>query len=268
MVAAGAVEQPLIFRNDLVGVMLPEAVRRLMGRWSLMPGSRAVVIAATRPPRQFRRSPGAGRDAGVRGQRVDLREQRIRQIAGKGRAGRLEAVELDGRKVGRDSSCPAAGPRTRSSRTQAERWSTPTAGSSCRRTSPTGSRSVGAAAGEVGDATVPPATFNGAAKKECFVCICEDVTDKDVKRYIAEGFDSIELAKRYTTVTMGPCQGKLCHVLHPALRARERDRRGDYRHDHRAPTWQPVELGLLAGRPHELAQRPRSTTATRSSARR
>ena len=30
-----------------------------------------------------------------------------------------------------------------------------------------------------------------------------------MKRAIAEGFDSIELAKRYTTVTMGPCQGRL-----------------------------------------------------------
>ncbi len=49
------------------------------------------------------------------------------------------------------------------------------------------------------------------------------MTEKDVKRAVGEGFDSIELAKRYTTVTMGPCQGKLCHlVVDPAARARDR----------------------------------------------
>ena len=60
------------------------------------------------------------------------------------------------------------------------------------------------------------ASFGGGGGDKCFVCVCEDVTAKDVKRAVAEGFDSIELAKRYTTVTMGPCQGKLCHL--PSIR--------------------------------------------------
>ena len=122
---------------------------------------------------------------------------------------------------------------------------------------PDGVEAVGAAAGEVGDAAVPAATFNGAAKKgKCFVCICEDVTDKDVKRAIAEGFDSIELAKRYTTVTMGPCQGKLCHVPSIRLYARENETdEATIGTTTARPPWQPVELGLLAGRPHEPAQR-------------
>ena len=33
---------------------------------------------------------------------------------------------------------------------------------------------------------------------------------------IEEGYDSIELSKRYTTVTMGPCQGRMCQL--PAVR--------------------------------------------------
>ncbi|MCS5672838.1 MAG: 2Fe-2S iron-sulfur cluster-binding protein, partial [Acidimicrobiales bacterium] len=37
----------------------------------------------------------------------------------------------------------------------------------------------------------------------------EDVSSKDLVQASKEGFDSIELMKRYTTVTMGPSQGKL-----------------------------------------------------------
>ena len=47
VVAAGAVEQPLVFPgNDLVGVMLPEAVRRLVNLWSIRPAERAYVVTA------------------------------------------------------------------------------------------------------------------------------------------------------------------------------------------------------------------------------
>src|SRR5262249_21390983 len=45
---------------------------------------------------------------------------------------------------------------------------------------------------------------------KCFVCMCEDVTVKDIGMAVAEGFDGIETLKRYATVNMGPCQGKMC----------------------------------------------------------
>ena len=41
------------------------------------------------------------------------------------------------------------------------------------------------------------------------VDFCEDVSSKDLVTAVREGYDSIELAKRYTTATMGPTQGKL-----------------------------------------------------------
>ena len=53
----------------------------------------------------------------------------------------------------------------------------------------------------------PPAPSPG---KKSFVCICEDVTAKDVSQAIEEGFDDIQLLKRYSTASMGPCQGKMC----------------------------------------------------------
>ncbi|PPR42575.1 MAG: hypothetical protein CFH24_00434, partial [Alphaproteobacteria bacterium MarineAlpha6_Bin2] len=43
-----------------------------------------------------------------------------------------------------------------------------------------------------------------------FVCYCEDVLVKDVQTAIHEGYSDIETLKRYTTVTMGPCQGEMC----------------------------------------------------------
>ena len=259
VVAAGAVEQPLIFPgNDLVGVVLPEAVRRLVGRWSLKPGERAVVVTADDGALDtIALLEQAGTEVA---EIVDLRETRVRQIAAKGQAGRLATVELDARKVACDLLVMSGGRQpayallahagARVEYDHGRGIFVPT-------DLPAGIDVVGAAAGEIGEVAVPAATFNGAAKKDkCFVCICEDVTDKDMKRAIAEGFDSIELAKRYTTVTMGPCQGKLCHVPSIRLYARENETdEATIGTTTARPPWQPVELGLLAGRPHEPAQR-------------
>ena len=46
-----------------------------------------------------------------------------------------------------------------------------------------------------------------------FVCYCEDVLVKDVQTAIHEGYSDIETLKRYTTVTMGPCQGEMCQNI-------------------------------------------------------
>ena len=174
--------------NDLVGVMPPEAVRRPAGRWSLMPGSCAVVIAVDEAALD---TAGLLEQAGTQvSEVVDLREQRIRQIAGKWQAGRLEAVELDGCKVGCDLLAASGGrqPCMRSSRTQAERWSTTTtAGSSCQ-DFPTGSRSSARGAGRRRHGS-PCDVQRRREEGKCFVCICEGRIDKDVKRAIAEGFD-------------------------------------------------------------------------------
>jgi sarcosine oxidase subunit alpha len=86
--------------------------------------------------------------------------------------------------------------------------------------------------------------------------MCEDVTTADLKRAVAEGFDLIELAKRYTTVTMGPCQGKLCHLPSIRLLARETELHPAAIGTTTArPPWAPVELGLLAGRQYEPVKR-------------
>jgi bacterioferritin-associated ferredoxin len=42
------------------------------------------------------------------------------------------------------------------------------------------------------------------------VCLCHDVTEDDVRRAVAQGYDDIETVKRFTGAMMGPCQGKTC----------------------------------------------------------
>ena len=90
-----------------------------------------------------------------------------------------------------------------------------------------------------------PEVPNSAAK--IFTCLCMDVTTKEMATSVQEGFDGIELLKRYTTLGMGPCQGKSCLagcVRYAAeLTGRSIPETGVP--TARAP-WRPVELGLLA----------------------
>lgn len=55
-----------------------------------------------------------------------------------------------------------------------------------------------------------PSVALAHTSRKCFICLCEDVTPKDLNQAVAEGFSHIETLKRYATVGMGPCQGKMC----------------------------------------------------------
>jgi len=80
----------------------------------------------------------------------------------------------------------------------------------------------------------------------------EDVGSKDLVAAVKEGYDSIELAKRYTTATMGPAQGKLETVNAVAVVAAatgstiEATGTTVWR-----PPFNPISLGALAGRMFE-----------------
>ncbi|HEV8717136.1 MAG TPA: glycine cleavage T C-terminal barrel domain-containing protein, partial [Candidatus Binatia bacterium] len=85
--------------------------------------------------------------------------------------------------------------------------------------------------------------------KKQFVCLCEDVTETDLCDGVAEGFDEIELLKRYSTVSMGPCQGKMCAMASIGVCARETGRSiAETGTTTARPPLQPVSLGVLAGR--------------------
>jgi sarcosine oxidase, subunit alpha len=99
-----------------------------------------------------------------------------------------------------------------------------------------------------------PVEANGTGK--CFACLCEDVTVKDIHLSVAEGYDSIELSKRYTTTTMGPCQGRMCQL--PAIRQMAEETGQTLAQvgtTTSRPPWHSVPMGALAGRPFEPAKR-------------
>ena len=258
VVATGTIEQPLLFPgNDLVGVMLPDAVRRLVRDWSLRPGRRAVVVTADDSgPRAVEDLRESGVDVRAF---VDLRERSLRRLAAAGRRGRLRTVSLDGVEYESDLLVMSAGRQPAYSllaQAGAKVEYDARRGIFVPAELPPGIEAVGGVTGDLPAATVPPASFRGEAREKCFVCICEDVTEKDVKRALAEGFDSLELAKRYTSLTMGPCQGRLCHL--PGIRVHARETglgEAEIGTTTARPPWTPVSLGLLAGRGHEPAKR-------------
>lgn len=92
------------------------------------------------------------------------------------------------------------------------------------------------------------------AKKD-FVCFCEDVTRKEIKQSIEEGFDSVELLKRYSTVSMGPCQGKMCNInaIHVCAHYNQKTVAETGITTSRPPVT-PVTMGALGGRLMEPAR--------------
>ena len=88
-----------------------------------------------------------------------------------------------------------------------------------------------------------------------FGCLCMDVTNKELKKAVVEGFDSMELLKRYTTITMGPCQGKACMLSSQRLCARATGSSfAETKPTTSRPPWTPVDLGTLAGVASDPAQ--------------
>jgi sarcosine oxidase subunit alpha len=261
--ATGAIEQPLVFAgNDLPGVMLSGAVRRLISLYAVAPGTRAVVAATSDRGLEVAEALRAARVevvavADLRAGWTVLEAQGRKQV----RAVVLGAIEgsaerriecdllvVSGGFAPATSLVAQAGGRTAY---DARR------GHFALADLPDGVEAVGAVAGEGATApeAVPPAV-SGAQRGKCFACICEDVTAKDIHLSVDEGYDSIELSKRYTTTTMGPCQGRMCQL--PAVRLMAQETGQDLQSvgtTTARPPWSTVPLGALAGPTYEPAKR-------------
>jgi sarcosine oxidase subunit alpha len=259
VVATGTFAQPLVFPgNDLVGVMLPCAARRLVNWWSIKPGERAVVLTVD--------DLGAAaaedlRAAGVDvAEVVDFRERAPRSVVADGRKGHVRSLTIDGKRIDCDLVVMGGSPQP-SYQLLAHARATvaydPARGVFVPTELPARVSVVGGAAGDLGPVAVPPPWLGDKAlSAKAFVDFCEDQTLKDLKYAIDEGYDSIQLAKRYTTVTMGPSQGKESHLN--AVRAYAKLTHQDENAigtTTARPPWAPVPMGLLAGRPHEPARR-------------
>ena len=287
VVAPGLIERPYVFAgNDIPGVMLSTAARRLVNLWAVRPGERAVVFTANS---EGEAAAADLDDAGVDVVRVvDARNGgNVVRAKGPGRGGavRLEAVELaDGSSIECDLLVTATG------------WTAPTsllnmagdrpvydqqaarfvpgrqlresvlpagglAGDGSIDELLTHAEAVGkvAAARAAGQTVASPPALPRAGHPELFrstthglVDFSEDVSSKDLLAAAREGYESVELLKRFTTVTMGSAQGKLETVNAVAILAEATGRTIDetgttiWR-----PPYAPLSLGALAGRQFE-----------------
>lgn len=257
VVASGIVEQPLVFPgNDLIGVMLPDAVRRLVNQWSIKPGDRAAVITADD------RGLAAAEDLRAAGVVVplvvDLREGQPPNIEASGRKGHVRDISINGSVTKCDllvmSGSPQPNYKLLAQAGGKVEFDT-TRGVFVPRELPGNVSAVGAVSGDVGEPAVPTPALGHRGDK-CFICFCEDQTTKDLSYSIGEGFDSIELSKRYTTITMGPCQGRLCstNAIRYFAKAKGVDENTIGTTTARPP-YTPVTMGLVAGYPEEPGKR-------------
>jgi sarcosine oxidase subunit alpha len=96
-----------------------------------------------------------------------------------------------------------------------------------------------------------PAAISSTTEKQ-FICKCLDVTYQELQCSVVEGFDAVETLKRYTSMGMGPCQGKLCYEAVARLAAEETGLAvTETVATTMRPPFSPVSFGVLAGRsPH------------------
>lgn len=79
------------------------------------------------------------------------------------------------------------------------------------------------------------------------LCLCRDVSEEDVRRAVAEGYDDIETLKRFTGACTGLCQGKTCVEAIRRLVAELTGRDlTEVPAPPRRPPAAPVRLGTLA----------------------
>jgi sarcosine oxidase subunit alpha len=306
VVAPGLIERPYVFAgNDLPGVLLSTAVRRLISLYAVKPGERAVVLTANAD------GDAAVADlkrAGVDVVRVEDARLGGDVVAASGRGG-VQSVEVaDGTRIFCDllvtavgwtaptSLLNASGDRpvysARAARffpdvarlpgdvlvtggiagdgglAELTAHATATGAEAARRAaligraralaSPATAASASAASASAASAGPGPVAIPGlpvdahpelfAGRTHGMVDFSEDVSSKDLLGAVAEGYDSIELAKRFTTATMGPLQGKLETVNAVAVVARAT---GQSIAETGTTTWRPpyapITLGALAG---------------------
>jgi sarcosine oxidase, subunit alpha len=314
VVAPGLIERPYVFAgNDLPGVMLSTAVRRLINLHAVRPGERAVVLTAN--PEGDAAIADLKR-AGVEVVRVEDARLHGDVTAAVGRTG-LRAVQVaDGTRIACDLLVTAVGWTAPTSLLNAS-GDRPVYNPRAARFFPDASRlpeDVLMTGGIAGDGSVEELTEHAAAvgaeaarraeriaaariaaiptsiaatpaprepgkgtgpapavsladlpdlpveahpelfagRTDGFVDFSEDVSAKDLRAAVAEGFDGAELAKRFTTATMGPLQGKLETVNTVAVVAAAT---GASIAETGTTTWRPpyvpVTLGALAGRAFE-----------------
>jgi sarcosine oxidase subunit alpha len=253
VVATGAYEAPLLFpNNDLVGVMLSTAVQRLIRLHGIAPGKVAVVIA---------RSPMGDavaadlREVGVEVAATVAPESVVTALGNKcvkGLETRDARFSCDllvecGHRIPDAGLLNQAGARLQ--------WDGKK-GAFIPTDFPAHISAIGEVTGESLVAPCPLPAERDPASQRAFVCLCSDVSSQDLVEAIDEGFDHIETLKRYTTITMGPCQGRMCQLPAIGVCARQTSRSmAETGVTTARPPNPGVTLGALAGARHHPTRR-------------
>jgi sarcosine oxidase subunit alpha len=226
IVATGAVEEHGVFPgNDLPGVWLGRGAARLAGEHGIPPGRRVVLVGMTLEAAGHAETlRAAGADVTVTdGKIVEARGRNSVRSVVIDRGGAREEIPCDALVLSlglapRDGLAlqavglpvvtvgDAASPGL--DLTQAEEQGRRAGIGADPQWVPTPSPTGAAQTGAVGAVPLwrsPQAPLGG------IVCLCEDVGVDELEQAWQEGFRSTEIAKRYTTATMGPCQGAMCH---------------------------------------------------------
>jgi sarcosine oxidase subunit alpha len=208
IVATGAVEEHGVFEgNDLPGVWLARGATRLAGVHGVLPGRRVVLVGTSSELEEHAK---ALRSAGAEVTAVDTTA-----IAACGRRA-VKAVDVKEGETHRRLACDALVlalgfvPRDGLARQAAglpvvSAGDAASPGSSLADAEATGRRAGLGEIVEHAGLALPSPPGRGT------VCLCEDVTVDELEQAWEEGFRSTEIIKRYTTATMGPCQGAICH---------------------------------------------------------
>lgn len=249
VIATGAYETPILFQNnDLPGVMLSTGVQRLLRLYGVIPGRRAVVVGTSSLAEEV------SADLRAAGVEVVANIDPAEIIAATG-TGKVGGVRASTGKFSCDLIV-VCGPRVPNAGLAAQaggrlEWNNEGA-AFLPVGLPPNIAAVGDAAGEIPPNSVSPLSTD----KRAFVCLCSDVSCKDLCDGIAEGFDQIETLKRYTTATMGPCQGRMCQLPAIQVCAHETGRSAS---ETGVTTSRPpnpsVSLGALAGPRHHPVRR-------------
>ena len=207
VVATGALEAHAVFPgNDLPGVWLGRGAARL-AEAGVRPGERAVVVANTD---EGERVAEALRRAGTD---VTLVAGRVLEARGGRQVASVTILTPEGRRA---FACDALvlslgwAPRDPLLRMTEDpnvlgAGEVIQPGCSLQEAEASGRAAARGERSETRDAEPWP-----VLEHEGYVCVCEDVRVHDLEAAWSEGWTSSEILKRYTTATMGPCQGALC----------------------------------------------------------
>ena len=255
VVATGALERPLVFPgNDVPGVMLASAVQRYAHGFGVAAGQRAVLFGNNDGLADYEAQFAA---AGIEVAAV-LDSRRGEAVLGVSGRKRVRAVRTNQGDIACDLLAVSGG------------WSpvvhlfSQSGGSIgfCEKRqmfvpdrSVQAVRCVGGAAGDFDLDTRP---WYSEADGKAFVDLANDVTAADVRLAARENYASVEHLKRYTTLGMGPDQGKTSNVNGLMLMGDATGRApGEVGTTRFRPPYTPVSFGAIAGaRTGELV-RPR-----------